>query len=51
MKLFDASGLIFKEENKMQNNTTNVLTLKGHEDAILGCLSAIKRDPKNGEER
>ena len=33
----------------MPNNTTNVLTLKGRKDEILGCLSAIMRDPKDGE--
>lgn len=34
----------------MPNHVTNVLKLKGHKDEILGCLSAIKRDPKDGEE-
>lgn len=50
MELFtNTPGLIFKEENKMPNNTTNVLTLKGRKDEILGCLSAIMRDHKDGE--
>ena len=44
-------GLIFKGGLNMPNHVTNVLTLKGHKDAILGCLSAIKRDHKDGEEK
>ena len=35
----------------MPNHVTNVLKLKGHKDEILGCLSAIMRDPEDGEER
>lgn len=35
----------------MPNHVTNMLTLKGSKDEILGCLAAIMRDPEQGEEK
>lgn len=35
----------------MPNHVTNMITLKGQKDEILGCLTAIMRDPEQGEEK
>ena len=44
MKLSNMSGLILRRNIKMPNHVSNAITLKGHKDDIINCLSTIMRD-------
>ena len=44
MRLSNMSGLILRRNIKMPNHVSNVITLKGHKDDIIKCLSTIMRD-------